>query len=681
MLSTPKPDVEKRNPYLPTGINPLVFELFQGINTSTSRYGVDDQQMAWCDGFIPIGPKQLRTMYDIGAALWTAPADRFIVFFDFGNIGPTPIMVAFLSDGSIYEVNTNTGVQTEIAPAGTIINPSITSVGMSQYGSQYIVIVANQTDGYWLWDGSDLYGAGSLAPGIVVTNGGSGYTSAPAVTFTGGSGSGATAVATVEGGAVVDVQLTAGGSGWLPGDHPLVQFNGGGNDGGVLSVVNIISPGVGYTIAPTITVTGGSGGGASVVAIIAGGGISGTSIVATGHDYFSTPDITVTGGGGTGAILEAIVDSVASAEVTLMPFGVQGTTVETYQQRVWVANGAVVNFTAPGSVSDFSTVSGGGNFTSVDSFLRVRFTQLKQTNGFLYLIGDSSINYLSGVTTSGSPPTTTFSNQNADPEVGTPYPASVAVFNRNIVFANSWGAHVSYGAAVTKISEPMDGVYATVPDFSGLSLSSAKAIVFGKRLWMVLVPIIDPYTGEQVNKLLIWNGKLWWTSNQSVTLQFIASQEINSVITAYGTDSTSVYPLFAQPGDFQKVVRSKLWAAPVGYQELKTATRLWGLCQFFSEQLPDIAVYIDNETGSSYAVNPVQISFPEMVWLNNSNQVINWFNGSTPLAWVSAAGAGVFTATGIGQQGVLLGMTMVTEAEDMALWSMMIQAQPYAYRG
>ena len=37
------------------------------------------------------------------------------------------------------------------------------------------------------------------------------------------------------------------------------------------------------------------------------------------------------------------------------------------------------------------------------------------------------------------------------------------VFGRNIVFANSFGAHISYGAAVTKISEELDGVYNTVP--------------------------------------------------------------------------------------------------------------------------------------------------------------------------------------------------------------------------
>jgi hypothetical protein len=66
---------------------------------------------------------------------------------------------------------------------------------------------------------------------VTVTAGGSGYTSAPTVTFTGGGGTGAAATATVAGGAVTAVTLT--------------------------------SPGTGYTSAPTITFTGGGGTGAA----------------------------------------------------------------------------------------------------------------------------------------------------------------------------------------------------------------------------------------------------------------------------------------------------------------------------------------------------------------------------------------------------------------------------------
>src|SRR5262249_32805506 len=154
-----------------------------------------------------------------------------------------------------------------------------------------------------------------------------------------------------------------------------------------------------------------------------------------------------------------------------------------------------------------------------------------------YLIGDSSINYISGVQTGGSPITTTYTNQNADPEVGTPYPDTADVFGRNIVFANSFGAHVMYGAAATKISEPLDGVFNTVDNFNGLQLSAAKATIFGKKVWILLLPIVDPVTNLLSNELMIWDGqKKWFSSKQDAVLTFINFQEINSVLTAWGTD-------------------------------------------------------------------------------------------------------------------------------------------------
>jgi hypothetical protein len=59
---------------------------------------------------------------------------------------------------------------------------------------------------------------------IAVENGGSGYTSAPAVTFTGGGGSGAAASAVVHNGVVIAVNVTSPGSGYT--SPPTVLFNG-----------------------------------------------------------------------------------------------------------------------------------------------------------------------------------------------------------------------------------------------------------------------------------------------------------------------------------------------------------------------------------------------------------------------------------------------------------------------
>ena len=369
-----------------------------------------------------------------------------------------------------------------------------------------------------------------------------------------------------------------------------------------------------------------------------------------------------------------------------MPSAIQGTAIEIYAGRVWIANGATITFSAPGSVTDFSSGSGGGNFTSSDSFLRVAFIQLKQTNGFLYLIGDSSVNYISGVQTSGSPPVTTFTNQNSDPEVGSPWPASVDVFSRNILFANAFGAHVSYGGAVTKISEPLDGVYNTVANFGNITPSAGKAIIFGKKCWILLLPIVDPVKGQQVNKLLLMRepvGKVWWASEQDVPLLYIQHQEINSVLTCYGTDGSSIYALFSTPSiAFTKTAQTKLWDKPGGYQFTKFVTRLWGIVKYYSTLSPSLNISLDNEVNSVVvaATTTPNIS----TWVTVLGALSTWVTaGNLPSTWLSGGGTSysVLPPTAVAQQGILTGFTVTTNAADMAIVSMMIHNEIAGYRG
>lgn len=523
---------DQQGPYSPAGaLEPYVFEDFEGINTATLRPGVDDKECAWLDGFMPLGPRRnLRTMPDIGPSLARYGADT-VAFFDFANIGPTPYCIVFFNEGTIAAINTETAAQTIIAGPGTIVNPSRTNIGMASYGSSYVLIVANQTDGYFIWDGVTFYTPGGPAPG------------------------------------------------------------------------------------------------------------SGT-----------------------------------------MPVGISGTAIEVYAGRVWIALRSVIFFSAPGSLILFAS-AGGGNFTSSDSFLRVQFSELRQSNGFLYLIADSSINYISGVQTSGSPAVTTFTNQNLDPEVGTPWPGTVDVFNRNIIFANSFGAHIAYGGAVSKVSEKLDGIYNTVPDFGSFIPSAAKAIVYGKKIWVLLLPIIDPISGQQVNKMFCWNGKIWWATSQSVSLQFVQHQEINSVLTAWGTDGATIFPLFQTPSNlFTKIAQSRLWDKP-GYEYEKFAARLWGILKYYSNSGSDLTISIDNETNSATnttSFNPLAIS-----WVNNLNQPISWNNNSLqPIVWfTSAGGFTIIPPDAIGQNGALLGITIETLAADMAIVSMKIAPLQLGYRG
>lgn len=71
--------------------------------------------------------------------------------------------------------------------------------------------------------------AGGSIEALVVTAGGTGFSSAPTITFTGGGGSGATATAIILGGAVTAITVTAAGTGFTA--RPTVVFTGGGGTG------------------------------------------------------------------------------------------------------------------------------------------------------------------------------------------------------------------------------------------------------------------------------------------------------------------------------------------------------------------------------------------------------------------------------------------------------------------
>jgi FtsP/CotA-like multicopper oxidase with cupredoxin domain len=94
---------------------------------------------------------------------------------------------------------------------------------------------ANYTDTYSRIQSTSLpvFNGGPLG-GIIVTAGGSGYSSTPTVTIAGGGGIGAMAAATVT--------------------------------GGVITAINLASGGTGYTSAPTVTITDGTGTGATATA-------------------------------------------------------------------------------------------------------------------------------------------------------------------------------------------------------------------------------------------------------------------------------------------------------------------------------------------------------------------------------------------------------------------------------
>lgn len=131
--------------------------------------------------------------------------------------------------------------------------------------------VLNSAGGQLTLTATITYPTGTnIVTGVAVTNGGSGYTSVPTVSFkpypVTGTGTGAAATATI--------------------------------DGRVASIA-IVNGGSGYT-APTVTLSGGGGTGALATATINGGVITGIAVTAAGTGYTSTPTVAITGQAGSG---------------------------------------------------------------------------------------------------------------------------------------------------------------------------------------------------------------------------------------------------------------------------------------------------------------------------------------------------------------------------------------------
>lgn len=832
----------------------LTFEPTAGLNTATMRSGVPDQFAYWLDGFMPLANRNFRTLYGIGSALYTATGGETIVCFYFYNISTISYVIIFLSDGSAVQVNTLTGSATTVLAAGTILNPSITDLGISQWGEQYLLICANQPNGYWVWDGSVSYTAGSLAPGVTITNVGFGYTSVPAVLLSGGHGYGATAAASIANGQVVNIVLTNAGQGYLATDTPTVTISGGTSSGsgatfsvsmGTQAAGSGGSVSLGWSAASSnadyissVSITGGSnyyfgvtaswsyaaGGNPSkgwgyygygtppaISVSTSGGAITGVtiqtneqteggqyittwntstggpvpSIVISSNAYYYVSSVTVTNGGtnyapgstiaasGGGSplseatmtltIVSGVITAVtvtyggiygvnsapsltvtstpiqATATVSLMPFGIQGTAVQTYAGHVWVFDGTVYNFSAPGSVSNFATSAGGGSQQSSVSYLRVAYTQAVSTNGFLFLLGDSSMDYISGVQTttpSGGSPTTTFSQNNSDPEQGTPFPACVTTLGQEILMANSTGIYTSAGGAFGKISEVLDGVFNTVPNFGGLQLSTAKATIFGKRVWMVLVPIIDPITGAPATAT-----SQSTSSGSTLTFSSVPASVVNGMLaydattpgaipagtTVTGTTGTTVtlsnsVAATVNSGDtiyffVQKLLmvrdNKKVWWTSlqdvaltfISGQEINSVYIAWGtdgthLYPLFQQPSTAFAKTMQSkwwEEPGGYETNKAASLFWSL-WhcynTSNTNFVIEidgtgidgggvQYTNTQPYTITGPSGVGHFVSApqAIGQQGVQVGMTITTTAADMAFISARIQDQIVQFRG
>lgn len=634
---------------------------FGGMNAKDSRQGMPDNEFFLLENFIKLGEFNLRTLWDQGNPIYVAPEGLVIVYYDFYNISTTDYAVVFLSDGTGYQVNMATQSVTTISAVTSTFYHGSQLPAISQWGSQFLLIVNNNTpNDYWVWDGTLLYAAGTLGPIATLISGGSNYFFPPVAIIYGGSGTGATAIASVSNGSVVSLLITNPGSGYLVGDTVQIFFNGGsiGSDNGArleavltsgaVTSVTVVNTGSGFTFPPILTVTGGGGTGATLTAVLTGGAISSVTVTAGGNNYSSIPAIIIASG----------ANKAAYASITLMPFGVSGSSMETFQQRVWIpypnnsgsnVNGGTFLVTSPGSLTDVATSDGGLTYVSTDSFLKKQYTGIKQTGGYLYPFGDSSVSVISNVQTSGNPLETTFNYQNVDPQKGMTWRDSLQPFSRSLVFANPFGVFGLYGGSVSKVSGKIDDIFQNAvfpPTVGALTPTSAVANIFEKQVYLILMTIKDPVTLALRNIMLMWDEKEWYIASQASALLYIRTQEVASNLTAYGTDGSVIFPLFNRPSaNISKRISTKLYGQQ-NFTIQKESMGIYLQVQDLSPLASGVAfssITVDVEHGS-YAVPSIPTIGPS----------------PPPYYQVVSVGSGDVT-------GVNLGLSMVSNSLDFTI--------------
>jgi hypothetical protein len=736
---------------------------FGGLNLSDSRLAIEDHEFSWLENYLHIGKGNLRTCWDVGPALYTAPAGKQIVSFYWFNIGQTPYCAVFLNDGTAVQVRTD-GVTTPIGTtAGQFYRAGGILPACCPWGAQYLLIATNITaNSYWVWDGTLLYGAGGVAPSVTLTSGGSGYTSAPTVTAFGGEGSGATFVATIENGSVVQVVPTSVGSGYGPADVVQLQFSGGGTDsgaileavlsGGSVSAVIVTEAGSGYTSAPAVALTGGGGTGATATATVTAGAVTAVVITGGGAGYTGSPTVAFSGGAGTGAAgvsvlsagsvasvtiinggtnftgtpvltfvggggndevqatavvtagvitsvtvtnggagytsapaidVESGLNNAASAFVDMMPIGISASAIETFESRAWLAHpfqagtlpaGGDINITAPDSFTDFATPDGGLLFVNSDRFLRAQYTTLRQSNGYLYTLGDSSVGVVSNVQTSGNPSVTTFNNLNVDPQTGSTWRDTCQDFARTILFANPFGVFGVYGGAVTKVSKKIDPLFTSAlfpPTANVLTPSAAVATIFSQRIYLLLLTITDPFTEAPRNVMIGWNETDWFVFSQSAALIYIGTQEINSDPVAWGTDGTRLMPLFNAPSaSLNKTLQTKYFGGDSAFV-VAASYAIYLTAQNIEPGQTEL-------TFSSTTVDAIGTAMPVALpeWMADEvpQQGGSFQMAENPISFpVSTSVPSTFgTATDPPVAGSGLGLTLITSAPDYELMNLQL---------
>jgi hypothetical protein len=622
---------------------------FRGVNTQASRTAIDGDEFSWLENAMPIGFANVKvvgstTTVQVGGSNVTFSSA--VTAFYSANIANSDYVVAFQTNGGAQYYNITSGTFGTIAAASKF---STSGVRVGQWKNERLLI-CDPAKGLFTWDGTNVVSVGS-ASGYGITNGGSGYTSAPSVAISAPNETGgvqATAVATVTSGAVTGLTFTEAGTGYT--SAPTITFTGGGGSSaaavascltfatGTVSVA-MLSGGTGYSTPPTVNFTGGGGSGAAGTAVVSGGQVIAVVMTNNGTGYTSPPTIGFSTGA---AIAQAAVTTQANVDV------------QSFSGRVWLAQGRTVFYSAAGSYNNFVSVSA-GNILLTDSTLHGNISALLSANNFLYIFGEDSINVFSDVRvqTNG---TSIFTNTNVSASVGTRRAGTIFPYFRSVLFLNDYGVYALVGSTTSKLSSQLDGIFPLI-DFT-------KPVTGGQVLLNNILCAAwsftynDPIQGARQIQAVFFDKRWFFTSQKSVL--YMTSLPLAGKIYLYATTSTDLYTMYTSSAGPSVQIQTALWPLTDPIRD-KQALKL-GIEATFPNSVGTLSVTVDNE----YRSSPVYTLTSGVPWVNNQSSIIPWTNNSSAVIQWFNSGYQLYK-TDAQQYGKYLGVTITSTSSVFSL--------------
>jgi len=391
-------------------------------------------------------------------------------------------------------------------------------------------------------------------------------------------------------------------------------------DIGAVNSITINDPGTGYDDSTTVTFGApnqANGVQALGEVVVVANAVSEIVMIECGTGYTSPPSVTITGAG-------------SNANVTCTILSQTGTDIATFSGRTWIAEDRTVFYSAADTYNDFFNLSA-GFLTITDSTLRTSITRILSANNFLYVFGEDSINVFSDVrlNTDGE---TVFTNTNVSASVGTQLKHAVFPYFRSVLFMNDYGVYALVGATTTKISDPLDGVFPLI-DFSQ-EVTGGQCLINNILCAVFNFRYNDNGTDRWVQAAFF--ERKWFFTDMLTDCFYVVPAVKSGFLNLYGTSGRN-FVQFYEDADVPVDILIETALLPMGDPIRDKQALKVGIEATLGLQPVVMIGYVDSERQQS-----APITFQNAIlWVNNTNQVINWTNNSNIiLSWVTGQSGG-----------------------------------------